>query len=177
MLVPTNLTPGPLSASGEGVPERSKGVGEAPAEGSSRYIKAEVAMTDSRPTHESDEERQWRTSTDLWAALKTEARRMRAQPTEAERALWEALRGRRLCGLRFRRQHTLDRFIVDFCCADASLVVEVDGPIHVFQRGGDEERDALIASLGLHVLRFTSEQVLGDLQAVLQDIVAAARVR
>jgi len=100
---------------------------------------------------------------------------MRARPTEAERALWESLRGRRLLGLRFRRQHVLGRFVADFYCAKASLIVEVDGPIHLSQRAADGERSELIASLGLRVLRFTNEQVDRDLEGVLQAIAAAAR--
>ena len=101
---------------------------------------------------------------------------MRLRPTAAERVLWEALRGRRLRGLRFRRQHVLGRFVVDFYSAEALPVVEVDGPIHLSQRAADEERSELIASLGLRVLRFTNQQVDRDLEGVLQAIAAAARM-
>ncbi|MGL4553130.1 MAG: endonuclease domain-containing protein [Gemmataceae bacterium] len=97
------------------------------------------------------------------------ARRMRREMTPAERALWEALRNRRL-GVRFRRQQVIDGFIADFYCHEAALVVETDGPIHVQQRGYDAERDQVIAARGLRVLRVTNAEVAGDLAGVPRRI-------
>ena len=96
---------------------------------------------------------------ELWARLKPLAREKRAEPTEAEDRLWQALR-RRGAGSKFRRQHTIDRFSVDFYCAGARLVVEVDGPIHEFTRADDAIRQEHLKSLGLRVLRFKNEEVL-----------------
>ena len=80
----------------------------------------------------------WQTPGRLWGKLKPLAREMRHAPTPAEQGLWQALRNRRL-GVRFRRQHTIGRFIVDFYAHEARLVVEVDGPIHAYT----PEEDAL----------------------------------
>ena len=77
---------------------------------------------------------------------------MRGQPTDAEAALWEALRNRKLRGYRFRRQHSFGRFIVDFYCANAKLVVEADGGGHETTTDKDEARDAYLEKLGLKVM-------------------------
>ena len=63
-------------------------------------------------------------------AVRWRAQELRQEQTESESVLWEQLRGRRLNGAKFRRQHSIGRFIVDFCCPSAKLVVEVDGGIH-----------------------------------------------
>jgi len=72
----------------------------------------------------------WRTAGNVWAKLKPIARQLRTEATQAEDRLWAELRSRKFRGAKFRRQHTLSRFVVDFFCAEARLVVEVDGPIH-----------------------------------------------
>jgi very-short-patch-repair endonuclease len=71
------------------------------------------------------------------------------------------------CRLKFRRQHAIDGYIVDFYCAAVRLVVEVDGPVNDTQREADSERQKHLKSLGLRVLRFTNEQVLSDLSNVV----------
>jgi very-short-patch-repair endonuclease len=73
---------------------------------------------------------------ELWAALKVLGRQMRRAPTPAEDALWQRIRGRQL-GMKFRRQHAIDRFIVDFYCLETALVVEVDGKIHEYTAAED----------------------------------------
>lgn len=98
------------------------------------------------------------------------AREKRRHPTPAERLLWERLRRRQLDGYCFRRQHPIDRFIVDFYCAEAGLVIEVDGASHDGQIALDAERDAILATLGLRVLRVRNEDVLHDLDHVLARI-------
>ena len=104
-----------------------------------------------------------------WRMLRAEARRMRSEPTAAEEALWRAIRGHRL-GLRFRRQHVIDRFIVDFVCLPAKLIVEVDGGIHEKQVRRDEERDARLQGAGYLILRYTNNNVLGEIDRVVDDI-------
>ncbi len=84
--------------------------------------------------------------------------------------LWERLRANRLRGLHFRRQQIIDGFIADFYCHAAGLVVEVDGPIHRWQRDNDATRDRVFESRGLTVLRVANEQVHHDIEAVLRRI-------
>ena len=103
------------------------------------------------------------------------ARELRGRMTPAERVLWQALRGHRLDGLQFRRQHPFRFCIVDFYCPACRLVVEVDGPIHLAEREADAERDAALAELGLRVLRVTNDDVLGDLQGTLERIRKASQ--
>jgi len=111
----------------------------------------------------------------LWGMLRPLARQKRKQPTPSEDHLWQALRNRQLAGLKFRRQHAIERFIVDFFCAEASAIIEVDGPIHQYTVKEDVIRQEYFKSLGLQVLRVSSEEVMQDLNAVLQRI--AARIR
>ena len=110
----------------------------------------------------------------LWAELEEKALRMRRNPTSAEDRLWQELRGGRLDGLRFRRQHVLGRFIVDFYAVNAGIVIEVDGPIHAGQEDSDAERDVYLRSLGLTALRFSNDEVLQNTQHVIDAIHVAA---
>jgi very-short-patch-repair endonuclease len=114
-------------------------------------------------------------SFELWEKLKPLARQMRHDPTQAEAILWEALRGRRIGDFKFRRQHPIDRFIVDFYCAEALLVIEVDGEIHDYTQDEDAIRQAFIESRGLNVLRFKNQQVEDALDTVLDAIHAAVQ--
>jgi very-short-patch-repair endonuclease len=98
------------------------------------------------------------------------ARAMRQEPTPAEAALWDRLRSRRLDGAKFRAQHPVGRFIFDFYCAQARLVVEVDGGVHDARRERDAERDLVLRSAGYLVLRLTNKEVLGDIERVLAEI-------
>ena len=101
------------------------------------------------------------------------AKEMRRAMTPAEERLWAALRRNQLDGLHFRRQQVISGFIVDFYCHAAGLVVEVDGPIHNEQAERDAERDRILTSRGLRVLRFKNEQVMQELEEVLRMISAA----
>jgi len=100
---------------------------------------------------------------------------MRQAPTDAESLLWKHLRNRQLNGLKFRRQHAIDRLIVDFCCIEAGLVIELDGPIHDEDPPRDETRDATLGERGFRVLRFRNEQLESNVQSVLAAIEAAAQ--
>lgn len=91
--------------------------------------------------------------------------------TQAEHILWREIRGRRLVGAKFKRQWTLGRYIVDFCCIEAKLVVEVDGGQHNDDR--DAARTAEIEAMGYRVTRFWNNEVMDNLEGVLQVITAA----
>jgi very-short-patch-repair endonuclease len=102
------------------------------------------------------------------------ARALRTRPTAVEAMLWHAIRDRQLEELKFRRQHPIGPFVVDFCCAERRLVIELDGAVHATQREDDAAREALLTAAGYHVLRFRNEEVRDDLPAVLATIRAAA---
>ena len=87
------------------------------------------------------------------------ARRLRETPTGAETALWSLLRERAVAGLRFRRQVPLGRYVCDFACLSARLVIEIDGGVHRLREGEDADRDAWLCSQGFTVLRFTNADV------------------
>ena len=101
------------------------------------------------------------------------ARELRQEETEAEKTLWNALRGKRLNGLKFRRQHPYENVILDFFCVEHQLVVELDGSIHndSEQSVYDEERTKFLNERGLRVVRFQNEEILKRLPNVLQKII------
>jgi very-short-patch-repair endonuclease len=87
--------------------------------------------------------------------------------------LWNAVRGQQMCGLPFRRQHPVGRFILDFYCPRKKLCVELDGGIHDEQRERDAARTEALAHLNIRVIRFRNEEVMTDLASVMQRIEAA----
>ncbi len=95
---------------------------------------------------------------------------MRCEPTPAEKQLWQKLRNKQLLGFKFRRQQSIDRFIVDFYCAEARLIIEVDGEIHEYTQAEDTLRQEFLESLGLRVVRFKNEEVLNLIDGVLEKI-------
>jgi very-short-patch-repair endonuclease len=102
------------------------------------------------------------------------ARRMRAQPTDAERVLWQRLRHDiTLIGSHFRRQALVGPFIVDFASRKAKLVIELDGGQHDWQQASDALRTNRIEAAGYRVLRFWNHDVLGNLDGVLNEIQSA----
>ena len=102
-------------------------------------------------------------------------RELRQTATLAETKLWAAVRNRRLDGLKFRRQRRVDRYIADFVCVSARLVVELDGRVHEHQELYDLARTEVIERDGWFVVRFTNEDVLHDLPTVLRKLREAAR--
>ncbi len=104
-----------------------------------------------------------------WRALQGRVLEMRARPTEAEEIVWQSLR-KNLAGSHFRRQHIIGRFVVDFVCLEKSLVVEVDGDIHDYQRKEDEERTDFLKRNGFSVIRFRNKEILGEIKAVVEKI-------
>jgi very-short-patch-repair endonuclease len=98
------------------------------------------------------------------------AKELRRSMTPAETALWERLKGNRLARIHFRRQQVIHGFIVDFYCHAAGLVVELDGEVHELRKISDAERDVVLESLGLRVVRFENQEVLANLDGVLARI-------
>ena len=98
------------------------------------------------------------------------ARALRIAATDAEQALWRRLRRRQLLGRKFRRQQPLGRYIVDFVCLEARLVVEVDGSQHLEQQSYDEVRRCWLERQGYRVLRFWNNDVLAETDSVVETI-------
>ncbi len=98
------------------------------------------------------------------------ARELRQPQTPAEAKLWAHLRNRQLDGFKFRRQHPIGRFIVDFYCAACRLVIEIDGDSHAEQIEYDQARTEWLNDLGYQVIRFTNREVFRRLEAVLEAI-------
>ncbi len=105
------------------------------------------------------------------------ARRLRKQMTEAEKRLWERLRGNRIDGIHFRRQQIIDGFIVDFYCHAAGVVIEIDGEIHAHQATYDAQRDAVLKARGLQIIRISNEKIHADIEGVVQMIRAHVKSR
>ncbi len=102
------------------------------------------------------------------------AKKLRKNLTPAEQILWQALRGRQLHGLKFRCQHPVGKFIVDFYCPQCKLVIELDGEVHDQQTEYDSARTAQLQAYGYHVLRFRNEEVFANLSSVLEQILCTA---
>ncbi|MBV9331884.1 MAG: endonuclease domain-containing protein [Alphaproteobacteria bacterium] len=103
---------------------------------------------------------------------------MRSNPTVAERTLWQILRRKRF-GVRFRRQQPIGPFVVDFYCAPAKLVIELDGNHHLSpeESSYDERRSRWLQSQGYAVIRFENSGVLNYEEAVIERIMAALEQR
>lgn len=99
-----------------------------------------------------------------------QAQAFRRQQTPTEQLLWQRLRASRFHGLHFRRQQIIDGFIVDSYCHAVGLVMEVDGPVHEEHESADAERDRILQSRGLTVLRVTNDDVQDHIERVLQRI-------
>jgi very-short-patch-repair endonuclease len=110
-------------------------------------------------------------------AIRQRARELRQPMTRAEARLWQHLRRRQLNGYYFRRQHPISSFIVDFYCAKARLVVEVDGDVHVMQEEYDTVRTEWLEERGYRVIRFTNDEIFRQLDGVLESILAACEER
>ncbi|MDY7395990.1 class I tRNA ligase family protein [Aureibaculum sp. 2210JD6-5] len=112
----------------------------------------------------------------IYPLLKELKENRRKTPTEAEKILWDSLRGKKLDGLKFRREHIVDQFIVDFVCLSNQLVVEVDGGYHSKPeiQEADKLRTEILEQLGFKVIRFSNEEVIGDIDNVLEKISKAS---
>jgi very-short-patch-repair endonuclease len=100
------------------------------------------------------------------------ARALRKSPTIAEDKLWQFVRGRKMLGKKFRRQHPFEEFILDFYCHECKLVVEIDGDYHLSkeQTVYDANRTAFLNEQGLSVLRFTNRQVMAEIDTVIRKV-------
>jgi primosomal protein N' (replication factor Y) len=97
-------------------------------------------------------------------------RDLRRHQTKAERALWTLLHNPQLARWRFRRQHPIPPYIVDFACPRARLIVEADGIQHAPDNSHDRKRDAFLVRQGWHLLRFWNDEILGSPDHVLERI-------
>jgi very-short-patch-repair endonuclease len=98
------------------------------------------------------------------------AKLLRKNMTYHENLLWESLKGKQICGVRFRRQHPIRYFIADFYCHEAKLVVEVDGDIHNDKTDYDDGRSAEMEKFGIIVLRVTNSEVETSLEKIIYKI-------
>jgi very-short-patch-repair endonuclease len=103
------------------------------------------------------------------------ARKLRRNQTDAERKLWFCLKDRRLDNLKFRRQAPVDRYVADFLCADAHLIVELDGGQHDPNSENERARTHQLEAMGYFVLRFWNDDVLNNIDGVLERIIETAR--
>ena len=107
------------------------------------------------------------------------ARELRKNQTPEEKIVWDKLRGRRLLGYKFLRQHPFtisnaagkfEFYIADFYCAEKKLVIEIDGLVHASQKEYDVSRDAILNEMGLVVIRLQNEEINKDIYGVLRII-------
>ncbi len=110
------------------------------------------------------------TSGSRWTYLKNFVKTLRKYPTEAEQVLWEKLRNKQIDGVKFRRQHAIYEYVVDFVSLEYRLVVEVDGNIHDHQPEWDQLRTEYLKLSGFEVIRFTNTDVLNQTTETLQKL-------
>jgi very-short-patch-repair endonuclease len=108
-------------------------------------------------------------------SIEASALELRREMTPAEERLWNALKDRKLGGLKFRAQHPVGRFILDFYCPSQRLVIELDGGVHEKQLEYDQARTEFLNAYGYRVIRFPNEEVLTNLTSVLKQILQVAR--
>lgn len=118
---------------------------------------------------------QYRTSDrNVYRLLKKFVEENRSNPTEAENRLWEILRGRKIAGYKFRRQHIIGSYIADFVCIPEKLIIEVDGLIHQVPeyKKRDEERTKDLNQLGFNVIRFTNNEIIYQSDKIINAILS-----
>ena len=98
------------------------------------------------------------------------ARKLRRSSTDVERKLWHRIRDKQVEGFRFRRQRPIEKYIVDFICLDARLIVELNGGQHAENVAHDKKRTAFLESLGYRVLRFWNSEVIENIEGVLERL-------
>jgi very-short-patch-repair endonuclease len=106
----------------------------------------------------------------LEGVIRQRAREMRTNPASAEKLLWSKLRRRNIGSAKFRRQHPLYGCIVDFCCIEHRLVIEVDGDSHAERAGYDAWRTEQLGEHGFRVLRFFNDEIHHNLSGVMEAI-------
>jgi len=98
------------------------------------------------------------------------ARRLRKEATETEIIVWDALRNRRFLNLKFRRQHLIEGFVVDFYCYELRLAIEIDGAVHNNQKDYDALRQILIEDKGIHFIRVSSWDIKANISILFDAI-------
>jgi phosphoribosylformylglycinamidine synthase I len=131
----------------------------------------EYRRNEAFPLHLTADKKSW------FKAHKQFGQQMRKQPTPAEDQLWQALRNRQVAGQKFRRQHAIGQFIVDFVCLETRLIIEVDGGVHseTSQADYDQGRTHELEGLGYRIIRFSNEDILQHLPKVLVTIEQATQ--
>ena len=99
---------------------------------------------------------------------------LRKLSTPAEQLLWQNIRNRNMKGLKFRRQHAIGRFVVDYYCHELKLIIEIDGDIHKQKVSRDEYREQILCDLGYRIIRFSNEDVIKSIDIVLEKVVELA---
>src|SRR5580658_1104703 len=105
--------------------------------------------------------------------IKNYVRELRQNSTDAEKHLWYYLRAKRFKGYKFRRQHLIYPYVVDFVCLEKKLIIELDGGQHDDQQAYDAKRTDFLQTKGYFVLRFWNNEVLQETDAVLNEILTA----
>lgn len=100
------------------------------------------------------------------------AREMRSDMTASEEILWEYLRNRKFHGLKFKRQHPIERYITDFYCHSLKLVIELDGGVHEDRKEYDKNRDDYLSACGYNVLRISNEEITSSIETTIEKIKA-----
>ncbi len=97
---------------------------------------------------------------------------LRKKSTKAEKILWEYLRNRKLAGFKFKRQYSVDAFIIDFYCSKVKLEIEVDGEVHFTEeeKNYDENRSGFLSDFGIEIIRFKNDEVFNSVEMVLNKI-------
>ncbi len=101
--------------------------------------------------------------------------KLRRNMTSSEELLWNKLKRKQLLSVRFRRQHPINKYIVDFYCHAARLVVELDGKIHLTKKESDRERTKEIEDLGLRIIRFSNKEVEGSIDNKVAKITSVVK--
>ncbi len=98
------------------------------------------------------------------------ARQLRKEQTKAEKIVWEQIRNRKFRGLKFRRQHVIEGFVLDFYCPEVRLGIEVDGGVHLKRKDYDELRQEAIESEGITIVRITNKELLNRKRSILEKL-------
>ena len=109
------------------------------------------------------------TDAKTWHNLKDFVKNNRKNPTYTEKIIWEHLRKNQM-GVRFRRQHVIYKYIVDFVCIEKKLIIEIDGESHINKKEYDMERDRLLEGMNFRTIRFTNDYVINKLDDMLKII-------
>ena len=101
---------------------------------------------------------------------KEKRRKLRNNPTYTEKILWNSLRRRQICDVRFLRQYSVNQFVIDFYAPKIKLAIEVDGSSHIGKEAYDKSRQEYIEDFGIEFIRFTNEDVIGNMNKVVAQI-------